>query len=92
MLAIIWNLLRCNQPLALFPCLELLLLWAASQNHRCGHFSIHILPHQKYSSLEGNEEESWVSTNNKIRGVLTKLFYEAVSSVQALSYENWKRS
>ena len=72
MLAIIWNLLRCNQPLALFPCLELLLLWAASQNHRCGHFSIHILPHQKYSSLEGNEEELWVSTNNKIRGVVTK--------------------
>lgn len=55
--AIIWNLLRCNQPSALFLCLELLLLWASSQNHRFDHFSIHIFPHQKYSFLEENKEE-----------------------------------
>lgn len=70
--AIIWNLFRCNQRLVLFLCLELLLLWAASQNHRFDHFSIHIFPHQKYSFLEGNEQELRLPTRNKIRRVLTK--------------------
>lgn len=80
MSAIIWNLFRCNQRLVLFLCLELLLLWAASQNHRFDHFSIHIFPHQKYSFLEGNEEEG-----TRYAGSLQNLSYEAVSGVQALS-------